>query len=51
MTRAEMTFWIHLVNKLIMALSCLKGDFEYENPKVRMAWKEAEEFQRETDKT
>jgi len=29
----------------------MKGDFEYENPKVKVAWKEAEEFKQETDKT
>ena len=46
-----MAFWIHLVNKLIMALSCHQSGEKYENPTVKGAWNEATNFQQETDRT
>ncbi len=52
MTRAEMTFWWLLVDRLIAGLSIvINPQADTPVPTVRDAWDEVGKFKQETDKT
>ena len=52
MTRAEMTFWIYLANKIATPIWKLVNPEEADDARpIERAWEEAHKVKRETDKT